>query len=135
MLIQDANSLEARAKEEVGDRYDEAIAAAENAGDNPLRKRLESRRDDEISGTFMRNRAKFLGVIEAYCSQVFMLSCGISPGQLPHPELLEELSPLPVTPRKRGTFVLNQAEELCRTLNYNVSLELALRSFALQMAL
>ena len=135
VLIQVANSLEAGAKEEVGDRYDEAIAAAENAGDNALRKRLESRRDDEISGTFMRNRAKFLGVIEAYCSQVFMLSCGIAPNQLPHGDLLEGLSPLPVTPQKRGSFVLQQSEELCRTLNYNVSLELALRSFALQLAL
>jgi hypothetical protein len=64
-----------------------------------------------------------------------MLSCGIAPDQLPHPDLFEGLSPLPMTPAERGSFVLKQAEELCRTLNYNVSLELALRSFALQLAL
>lgn len=135
VLIAVANSLESVAENEVGDRFDEAIAAAENAGDTALRKRLEGRRDDEISGSFMRCRAKFLGVIEAYCSQIFMLSCGITPAQLPHPELLEGLTPLPMTSAQRGSFVLKQSEELCRTLNYNVSLELALRSFALKLAL
>ena len=83
----------------------------------------------------MRCRAKFLGVIEAYCSQVFMLSCGISPTELPHPDLLEGLSPIPMTSAERGSYVLKQSEELVRTLNYNVNLELALRSFALQLAL
>ena len=40
-----------------------------------------------------------------------------------------------MTAAERGEFVLKQAEELCRTLNYNVNLELALRTFALQLAL
>ena len=135
VLIKVAENLENDAREEVGSRFDDAIIAAENAGDNALRKRLEARKNDEISGAFMRCRAKFLGVIEAYCSQVFMLSCGIAPGLLPHPDLMEGLSPLPMTPAKRGEFVLKQSEELCRTLNYNVNLELALRTFALQLAL
>ena len=135
ILIKVAENLENDAREEVGNRFDEAISAAENAGDNALRKRLEARRNDEISGAFMRCRAKFLGIIEAYCSQVFMLSCGVAPDLLPHPDLMEALSPLPMTSAKRGEFVLKQAEELCRTLNYNVNLELALRTFALQLAL
>ena len=135
VLIRVANSLEDDAANEVGGRFDEAIAAAENMGETALRKRLETRRADEIAGAFMRCRARFLGVIEAYCSQVFMLSCGILPGQLPHPDLFEGLSPLPMTSAERGSFVLKQSEELCRTLNYNVSLELALRSFALHLAL
>ena len=83
----------------------------------------------------MRMRAKFLALIETYCSQVFMLSRGILPEQLPHPELLAGLSPLPVTTPARGSFVQKQGETLRRTLNYNVSLELALRTFALQLAL
>ena len=135
VLIKVANSLESDAENEVGNRFDEAIAAAENAGESGLRKRLETRRADEISGAFMRCRAKFLGVIEAYCSQVFMLSCGIAPTELPHPDLLEGLSPIPMTSAERGNYVLKQSEELVRTLNYNVNLELALRSFALQLAL
>ena len=135
VLIKVANSLESDAESEVGNRFDEAIAAAENAGESGLRKRLETRRADEISGAFMRCRAKFLGVIEAYCSQVFMLSCGIAPTELPHPDLLEGLSPIPMTSAERGNYVLKQSEELVRTLNYNVNLELALRSFALQLAL
>lgn len=135
VLIRIAGNLENDAANAVGDRFDSAIAAAENAGDNALRKRLEARRNDEISGAFMRCRSKFLGLIEGYCSQVFMLSCGISPETLPHPEFLEGVSPLPMTTAERGSFVLKQAEELCRTLNYNVSLELALRTFALQLAL
>lgn len=134
-LIRVAEHLEADAAEEVGDRFDEAIIAAENAGDNALRKRLETRKNDEISGAFMRCRTKFLGVINACCAQVFMLSCGVSPADLPHPELLEGLSPLPMTTPERGEYVLRHAEELCRTLNYNVNLELALRTFALQLAL
>ena len=40
-----------------------------------------------------------------------------------------------MTSAERGSYVLKQSEELVRTLNYNVNLELALRSFALQMAL
>ena len=135
LLIRVAENIETDARNEVGDRFDEAIAAAENAGDNALRKRLEARKNDEISGAFMRCRARFLGVIEAYCSQVFMLSCGVAPGTLPHPDFFEDLSPLPMTSAQRGEFVLKQAEELCRTLNYNVNLELALRTFALQLAL
>jgi hypothetical protein len=134
-LIKVAEHLEADAAEEVGDRFDEAIIAAENAGDNALRKRLETRKNDEVAGAFMRCRAKFLGVINACCAQVFMLSCGVAPADLPHPELLEGLSPLPMTTPKRGEYVLKQSEELCRTLNYNVNLELALRTFALQLAL
>lgn len=135
LLIRVAENLEEAARSEVGDRFDDAIAAAESAGDNASRKRLEARKNDEISGAFMRCRAKFLGVIGAYCSQVFMLSCGAAPGQLPHPDLLDGLSPLPMTTPERGEFVLKQSEELCRTLNYNVNLELALRTFALQLAL
>ena len=135
VLIRVADGLEAGAAEGVDERFDSAIAAAENSGDNGLRKRIEARKNDEISGVFMRSRARFLGLIEAYCSQVFMLSCGIAPGELPHPEFFEEIQPLPVTTAERGSSVLRQAEELCRTLNYNVSLELALRTFALQLAL
>ena len=135
VLIRIADGLAAAAEAEVGDRFDEAIAIAANSGDAALRKRLEGRRDDEISGAFMRMRAKFLALIETYCSQVFMLSRGIIPEQLPHPELLEGLSPLPMTTAARGAAVLEQGETLRRTLNYNVSLELALRTFALQLAL
>ena len=135
VLIRVAENLENDAREEVGTRFDEAIAAAESTNDNALRKRLEARKNDEVSGAFMRCRAKFLGLIEAYCSQVFMLSCGITPSALPHPDLAEGLSPLPMTTAERGEFVLKQSEELCRTLNYNVNLELALRTFALQLAL
>ena len=135
VLIRVAEELEAGAEAEAGGRFDDAIAAAENMKDPGLRKRLESRRDDEISGAFMRMRAKFLALIETYCSQVFMLSRGILPEQLPHPELLAGLSPLPVTTPARGSFVQEQGETLRRTLNYNVSLELALRTFALQLAL
>ena len=135
VLIRVADGLEAGAAAGVDERFDSAIAAAESVGDNALRKRLENRKNDEISGAFMRSRARFLGLIQAYCSQVFMLSCGIVPGELPHPELFEAIQPLPVTTPERGDFVLRQAEELCRTLHYNVSLELALRTFALQLAL
>ena len=135
VLIRVADGLEAGAAEGVDERFDSAIAAAESSGDNGLRKRLEARKSDEISGAFMRSRARFLGLIEAYCSQVFMLSCGIAPDELPHPGFFEEIQPLPVTTAERGSAVLRRAEELCRTLNYNVSLELALRTFALQLAL
>ncbi|MBR2373514.1 MAG: hypothetical protein IKA87_04715 [Lentisphaeria bacterium] len=134
-LIETASALESEAENEIGDRFDEAIVSAENAGDSAMRKRLESRRSDEVAGAFMRNRAKFIGLIEAYCSQVFMLSCGITPEQLPYPEFLSGLSPLPMTSAERGAAVLKEAETLCRTLNYNVNLELALRTFALQLAL
>lgn len=134
-LITIAGSLESAAENETGKHLDEAIAAAENSGDSAMRKRLENRRADEAAGAFMRCRAKFLGLIEAYCSQVFMLSCGISPDKLPYPEFIQELSPLPMTTAERGAAVLKEAETLCRTLNYNVNLELALRTFALQLAL
>ena len=103
--------------------------------DSTLIKQLESRIADAASGGYMRKRRSFVACITTFCSQIFMLSQGVARENLPNAALFDRL-PLPhaISP-ERGAAILKEAEELEYTLNYNVNDELALRTFAANIAM
>lgn len=103
--------------------------------DAVMLKRLAARRDDAAKGEYMRQRGRFVSAIYTFCAQVYLLSCGVPMAELPNPEVFDGLRPPERIPRKQGEFVLREAEELQYTLLFNVSEELALRSFAVNLTL
>lgn len=126
-----ADSAEEWAKIEFQDQ----IAAAANSEDAAFIKQLEARISDAANGEYIRQRRRFIAFITTFCSQLFMLSHGVSPADLPNPDIFNNLTiPLNIPP-ERGEAVLKEAEELERTLRFNVSDELALRTFAVNLSM
>ena len=63
------------------------------------------------------------------------MSCGVPLAELPNPEVFDGMRPPEKIPPALGEFVLREAEELQYTLLFNVSEELVLRSFAVNLTL
>lgn len=98
-------------------------------------KRMETRRSDAASGAYMRQRRCFLTAVETFCSQLFLLSSGCAFEDLPNPELFSGIEiPGEISP-SRGSKIQKEAEELLFTLRFSVPDELALRTFAMNIAL
>ena len=115
--------------------YEAELKVVGQLDDSALLKRVETRRDDAAKGEYMRRRSHFLSAIVTFCSQIFLLSRGADFADLPTPGVFDGLR-LPVhIPEALGDFVLKEAEELEYTLKFNVNEELALRSFAVNLAL
>ena len=103
--------------------------------DAAMLKRIAARRDDAAKGEYMRQRRYFVSAVYTFCAQVYLLSCGVPPAELPNPEVFDGLRPPERISPKQGEFVLREAEELQYTLLFNVSEELALRSFVANLTL
>ena len=103
--------------------------------DAAMLKRLASRRDDAAKGEYMRQRGYFISAVCTFCAQVYLLSRGVPLTELPNPEAFDGLRPPERITPEQGEFVLREAEELRYTLLFNVSEELALRSFAMNLTL
>ena len=126
-----ADEAEAAAKDEFADQ----LNVAKNSGDNALVKRMEKRLESVSSGAYMQQRRKFLTLLGTFCQQIFLLSGGIAPAELPNPELFAGMKlPETISPQ-RGEKILQEADDLLNVLRFNVSDELALRTFALNIAL
>ena len=83
----------------------------------------------------MRERRAFVSAIAAFASQIFLLSRGVPREELPNPEVFDGITlPERIAPTD-GDRILREAEELQRTLKFPVNEELALRSFAVDLAL
>ena len=103
--------------------------------DAAMLKRLASRRDDAAKGEYMRQRGYFISAVYTFCAQVYLMSRGVPLAELPNPEVFDGLRPPEKIAPEQGEFVLREAEELQYTLLFNVSEELALRSFAVNLTL
>ena len=103
--------------------------------DAALLKRLASRRDDAAKGEYMRQRSYFISAVYTFCAQIYLMSCGVPQSELPNPEVFDGLRPPEKITPEQGAFVLREAEELQYTLLFNVSEELALRSFVVNLTL
>lgn len=129
------NQLGDAAAAAVAPEFDARSAAAAQLDDPALLKRIESRRQDAVSGARMRERATFLSAIVCFCSQLYLLANGAAPENLPNPEIFSGLSLPPQISVERGTTALREAEELEYTLKFNVNEELAIRAFAVNLML
>ena len=83
----------------------------------------------------MRERRAFVSAISVFASQLFLLSRGVAKEELPNPEIFRDVQiPERIAPAE-GDRILREAEELERTLRFPVNEELALRTFAINLAL
>lgn len=135
-LTRVAGGLAAAAKQKTVDAFSGQLAAAGKADDPAYLKRLEERIADASSGEYMRERSVFLSAVLTFCQQIFLLSRGVAFTDLPNPELFVSGAPDAgkLSP-EFGDFVLKEAEELALTLRFNVSEELAFRTFAVNISM
>ena len=133
-ILSVAASLNADAAEREKNRWDEKFSAAAEI-DPALVKRLEKQYDSAAAGAYMKERQLFLSAIHSFCAELFLLSQGAPFETLPNPEMFQSLAqPLRVEPDRGGT-ILQEAEDLLFTLRFNVNEELALRTFAVNLAM
>ena len=134
-LIQVAAKLAEAAKDAADEEYSEMIEAAKRSEDAVYIKRAESRKNDAASGAYIRDRRSFIAVITSFCSQLFLLANGARAIDLPNPELFDHLAIPAIVDKERAARILKEAEDLEYTLRFNVSDELALRTFAINIAM
>ena len=133
-LIRIAAGLSADAAARVAEEWAPRLAAAEQAGDPGLLKRTRALVDDAAAGAYMKERGLFLETIRTFCAQLELVAQGVNPADLANPELFAGLRLPPLTPEQAELF-RREAEELLFTLRFNVSEELALRTFAVNLAM
>lgn len=133
-LIRIAAGLAADASARVAGEWESRITAAEQSGDPGLLKRTRALADDAAAGAYRKERGLFLETIRTFCSQLELLANGGSPADLANPELFDGLR-LPELEPERAELFRREAEELLFTLRFNVSEELALRTFAVNLAM
>ncbi len=135
-LIAILDKLSDQAKERIEEKWKprlEAAAQLESAGI----KLLEKRRDGETGCEYRRLREQFISILHAFFAQIAMLAGGMDPAILPNPEIMTDLpsgQPLPMKERE-ALRMLTLAEKLNDTLRLNVSDALAIRTFALSVAI
>ena len=134
-LIAVASKLADAAKNSADEEFATIIETAKRSEDAVFIKRAETRKNDAASGAYIRDRRSFIAAITTFCSQVYMLSCNAAPADLPNSELFDHL-PMPVKiDPERAARILKEAEDLEYTLRFNVNDELALRTFAVNVAM
>lgn len=134
-LISIAGKLADAAKDSAEEEFASLMDAAKRSEDSAFIKRAETRMNDAASGAYIRERRCFIAAITTFCSQIYMLANGVRHSDLPNNELFDNL-PIPASiPRDRARRILLEAEELEHTLRFNVNDELALRTFAINIAM
>lgn len=134
-LIKVASTLADAAKEAAEEEFSEVMEAAKRSEDAVYIKRAEARKNDAANGAYIRDRRSFISAITTFASQIFLLANGADLTILPNPEIFDHLA-VPVSiDKERAARILKEAEELEYTLHFNVSDELALRTFAINTAM
>ena len=134
-LLGAASNLAESARAAAEEEFQTLLASASASEDPSFMKQLETRITDAASGEYIRRRRRFISFITAFCSQIFMLSRGVDREALPEKSIFDHL-PIPLTiPEERGYAILKEAEDLEYTLRFNVNDELALRTFAVNIAM
>ncbi|MCI5779060.1 MAG: hypothetical protein MR051_04495 [Lentisphaeria bacterium] len=134
-LISVSDALAEQAAAEAETEFAAGMTAAAQSEDAAFIKRMETRRNDAASGAYMRERREFITAITTFCSQIFLLAQGVSPADLPNPEMFEHLAIPATIPPERAGRILKEAEDLEYTLRFNVNSDLALRTFAVNVAM
>ena len=134
-LIKVAASLADAAKDAAEEEFSGIMEAAVKSEDAVYIKRTEARKNDAANGAYIRDRRSFISAITTFASQIFLLANGVDSANLPNSELFDHLA-IPVSmDKERAARILKEAEELEYTLLFNVSDELALRTFAINTAM
>ncbi len=130
-------SLQSEAEKAVAEKWASRLEAAKNLESAGI-KQLEKRIAGEEGCEYLRLREQFISILHTWFAEIALIAGGSPRELLPNPEILEELFSSPVRPKLKTAEAfrhLNEAEELLKALRTNVSDELAIRSFCLNVAL
>ena len=136
-LIDVLGSLGSMAEATVQERWAERLKAAENL-ESAAEKLIEKRMDGETGCEYLRLREEFLSILHTWFAQVALVAEGTPLELLPNPEVVRvwlDADPRPMLPPDEAARMLGEAENLVRVLNTNVNDELAVRAFALSVAI
>ncbi len=97
-------------------------------------KTLEERRSNAASGNYMQIRQEYLSGIHSFFAQLYMLTSGVAFDDLPDNGIFAGREIPPVSAEKSARL-LQEADTLLYTLLFNVNETLALRTFAISVAL
>ncbi len=134
-LMEVSNALSEQSMQSVESEFANDMEIAKRSEDTAFVKRMEERKKDAASGAYMREQRSFLTAINTFCSQIYLLANGVSLVDLPNPELFEHLNIPASIPVERAKKILKEAEDLDYTLRFNVNSDLALRTFAINVAM
>ena len=134
-LIDIVKNLSENAEKSIDEEFAALSDAAKRSEDAHFVKQIETRKSDAASGAYIRERRSFLAAITTFCSQIYLIACGADISDIPNPEMFSGITlPEEISP-ERAAKILKEAEELDYTLHFNVNDELALRTFAVNLAM
>lgn len=102
--------------------------------ESPVRKRLEKQYESAIAGEYLKIRHYFIGAINTWIGQLYLLACSAPRHTLANPEIFEGMQLPDVINEKWALNALKEADTLAFNLLFNVNEELAFRSFCLNLA-
>lgn len=132
-ILKVLSGLEEQVKEQVESNWSAKLTQAKEF-DPALAKTLSKNMESEISGRFLSSRQLVLEGIYSFAAQLYLLSCGIPFSELPNAELFSGLNSLPQLAPERAEYILSAVDELLSYLRFNVDEELAIRNFAVKIA-
>lgn len=138
-LIDILDRLDDQAKNRIAEKWSPRFEIAkqmdlESAG----LKLLEKRMDGETGCEYRRLREQFISIVHAFFAQLALSAGRMPDAVLPNPELLRpyfSAEPRPDIKEREALRMLSLAEKLSDTLRTNVNDALALRTFALSVAI
>ena len=136
-LIGVLGSLGDMAEATVQNRWEERLKSAENL-ESAAMKLIEKRMDGETGCEYLRLREEFLSILHTWFAQIALVAEGTPLELLPNPEVVRvwlDADPRPEIAPDEAARMLSEAENLVRVLNTNVNDELAVRAFALSVAI
>ena len=136
-LIEVLGSLGGMAETTVQGRWADRLKSAENL-ESAAMKLIEKRMDGETGCEYICLREEFLSILHTWFAQIALVSEGTPVELLSNPEVVRvwlDADPRPMLPPDEAARMLYEAENLVRVLNTNVNDELAVRAFALSVAI
>ena len=133
-IIDSFSTLDAEAAKIVETKWEKRIEQAKDELEAAGRKRLEKRIEAEEGAEYLKSRTYFLSALHCWFSQVYLLSCGASVGEVPNPELFEGLQLPNEIDTEKALDDFASAEKFLYDLNFSVDQSLAVRSFCLNVA-
>ncbi len=101
----------------------------------PMRKRILAQFEAAAAGEYIRERNYFISAMHTCFAQTYLLSCGTPPEKLANPEIFDGLEIPAEIDEKAAYQALEAVDKLLYELKFNVSEELALRSFCMNVAI
>lgn len=132
-IINIAQHLQEIAEATAEKLWKERLTQAEEL-ESPIKKRIEKQFESAVAGEYIKVRNYFTGAIHTWFAQVYQLSCGVPFEKLANPEIFNNMQLPDKIAEKRACHAMTEADQLLYNLLFNVSEELAFRSFCLNVA-